>query len=70
MECFPPIPEASLLEQGQTGLSGFFVSLLQTNVFIVKEETLPDVRSLIFALHWFLAENYKKVMERSWMGKL
>lgn len=44
-------------------LSGFFASLLQTNIFIIKEETLPDVRSLMFSLQCFLAENFKKVIE-------
>ena len=59
------MPEASLLEQGQIRLSGFLVSLLQTNISIIKEEALPDVRSLRFALRCSLAENCKKVIEMS-----
>lgn len=50
--------------RARSELSGFFGSLLQTNIFIIKKENLPDVRSLMFAmlawkrLKWFRWESY------------
>lgn len=56
-------------KRARSKMSGFFVSLLWINAFIIKKENLP-ARLLMFALQCFLEENCekKKWLKWNWQG--